>query len=91
MNSTTTKRFWDLFYALPPEVRRQARRAFKLFQQNPSHPGLQFKQVMKHRDGWSVRINDDYRAIGIRKGAAIEWAWIGDHTTYEQIIHGRRP
>ena len=45
MNSHTTRQFRELLVALPARVQEQARAAYALFQQNPSHPGLCFKQV----------------------------------------------
>jgi hypothetical protein len=41
MHSRTTRQFWRLFYALPPDVQRDAQRAYRCFQSNPAHPGLQ--------------------------------------------------
>jgi hypothetical protein len=38
MNSRTTRRFRELFAALPAKVQQQAREAYRLFQQNPAHP-----------------------------------------------------
>ena len=40
MNSRVTQRFRKLMAALPPEVRRQARAAYRQFMENPHHPGL---------------------------------------------------
>lgn len=45
MTSRATRRFWELYAALPPEVQQQAQKAHELFQENPSHPGLRFKRV----------------------------------------------
>lgn len=45
MNSRTTRRFRELLAALPTHVRQQARGAYQLFRQNPSHPRLHFKKV----------------------------------------------
>jgi hypothetical protein len=45
MNSRTTQRFRELFAALPAQVQRQAREAYKLFRQNVAYPGLHFKKV----------------------------------------------
>lgn len=45
MNSRTTRQFRELLAALPQHVRRQAQQAYRLFQQNPAHPGLRFEQV----------------------------------------------
>ena len=41
MNSHVTQGFRKLMAALPPEVRRQARAAYRQFMENPRHPGLQ--------------------------------------------------
>jgi hypothetical protein len=46
---------------------------------NPQHPGLQFKRVHPVKPIYSVRINNDYRALGVRKDNIIIWFWIGSH------------
>jgi hypothetical protein len=43
MNSHITRRFREMFAALPAHVQRQAREAYHLFRQNPFHPGLHFR------------------------------------------------
>ena len=86
MKSHTTKRFRKAYAQLPERVRRQAREAYKLFVQNPHHPGLRFKQVHRTRSIYSVRIAIDYRAIGVREGDQIVWFWTGTHAEYDQII-----
>ena len=40
IHSRTTRQFWHLFSALPVDVQRDAKRAYRLFQSNPAHPGL---------------------------------------------------
>ena len=46
MNSRTTRRFRELFAALPAHAQQQAREAYRLFRANRmAHPGLRFKQV----------------------------------------------
>jgi hypothetical protein len=45
MNSRTTKQFRALLSALPAHIRQQARQAYRLFRQDPTHPGLRFKKV----------------------------------------------
>ncbi len=90
MKSKGSRRFWRLFHALSADQRVEARHAFKAFQKNPSDPELHFKQVVPTKNYWSIRFGDAMRALGVRTGADIEWIWIGDHTEYEQIIHGTR-
>jgi len=40
MNSFTSRRFREMYEALPAEVQLRARRAYQLFRRNPAHPGL---------------------------------------------------
>jgi hypothetical protein len=68
MNSRTTERFRRAYAALPEQVRRQAREAYRLFEQNPYHPSLRFRQVHPTRPIYSARININYRVLGVRDG-----------------------
>ena len=88
MNSHITDRFRRAFKNLPIEVQDQARRAYTLFERDPYHPSLRFKQVHSTRPIYSVRINVDYRALGVREGDAILWFWIGSHAEYDHIVSG---
>lgn len=86
MNSRTTRRFRQLFAALPAHVQRQARDAYRLFRQNPSHPGLHFKQVHPDPPVYSARVGISYRALGVRDGDTIVWFRIGSHAEYDQLL-----
>lgn len=86
MKSHTTKRFRAAFEALPEHIQRQARGAYKLFKQDPHHPGLRFKQVHPTRPIYSARINAEYRALGVRDGDEIIWFWIGSHADYDHLV-----
>jgi hypothetical protein len=90
MKSVASEHFWRLFHALPADVRREARKAFKLFNRDANAAELHFKLVIKRQNVWSIRFGDQYRALGERQGDRIFWIWIGKHTEYEQIIHGTR-
>jgi hypothetical protein len=67
-------------------VQRQARAAHRLFSENPSHPSLRFKQVHSIEPIFSVRVNRNYRALGVRGDDQIVWFWIGSHTNYDKLI-----
>lgn len=56
---------------LCPQVRRQARESYGLFEQDPRHPSLQFKRVSQRSEVYSVRINRDYRALGVKDGDTV--------------------
>jgi hypothetical protein len=86
VTSRTTGRFWDAYAALPAEVRRHARAAYRLFSANPEHPSLRFKKVHPSRPIYSVRITRDHRAVGLRDGADMLWFWIGSHEEYERLL-----
>ena len=90
MNSRASERFWELFEDLPADVRTQAREAFKRFSHDPFHPGLQFKHVSPRQPLWSVRINRNYRALGIRDNDRITWIWLGTHAEYNHLLKQSR-
>lgn len=86
MKSVTTERFRKSLATLPGPIRQQAREAYRLFKQNPQHPSLRFKRVHETRPIFSVRINLDYRAVGVVTSDEIVWFWIGPHAQYEQLL-----
>ncbi len=71
---------------LPANVRRQARSAYRLFAENPNHPGLQFKKVHDTKPIYSVRISENYRAVGEFNGNDFFWFWIGPHREYDKLL-----
>jgi hypothetical protein len=86
VNSHVTQGFRKLMAALPPEVRRQARAAYRQFMENPRHPGLHFKQIHGSDRLVAVRISRDYRAVGVRTSPdEILRFWIGAHSEYERL------
>jgi len=72
--------------ALPYDIRQQAREAYRYFQADPHHPGLQFKKVHTVRPIYAARINLNYRAVGILEDDEITWFWIGPHDEYEKLL-----
>jgi hypothetical protein len=86
MNSRTTRRFREHFALLPTRIQRQARAAYRLFQNDPAHPGLRFKQVLTDPRIHSARVGLNYRALGVRRGDNITWFWIGPHAGYDELL-----
>jgi len=72
-------------------VQERARAAYRLFQQEPSHPSLRFKVVHSSRPIYSVRIGLGYRALGVRDGDEIVWFWIGSHADYDRLLRVLSP
>ena len=86
MNLRTTAEFREMFAALPVEVQRQARAAYRRFQQNPHHPGLRFRQVHTTEPIYSARVGLHYRAVGVLDRGEIVWFWIGSHAEYDALL-----
>ena len=77
--------FRAAFARLPQAVRHQARITYRLFQNNPNHPSLQFKSIAPRV--YSVRVGLHYRALGTRiSNNMIVWFWIGPHAEYDRLI-----
>ena len=81
-----TRRFWQRYHALPPEMQRLADAAYQLLKSDTRHPSLQVKTVGPY---WSVRVGLHYRALSIEEGADLVWFWIGHHSEYDRLISSR--
>ncbi|MEK6409167.1 MAG: hypothetical protein AABN34_19760 [Acidobacteriota bacterium] len=86
MNSATLPSFWTAYRSLDERVRQTARKAYRLWAENPFHPSLHFKCVNREESIWSVRITRGYRAVGILEGDTVTWFWIGGHDDYERFF-----
>ena len=86
IESRTTRQFWRLFAGLPGEVQHEAKRAYRLFQRNPAHPGLHFKKLEGEDNIYSARIGLTYRALAVMKANRVVWYWIGSHAEYDRLI-----
>jgi hypothetical protein len=78
--------FWRAYNQLTPPVRVRAKAAYQLFAKHPEHPSLRFKKLAAQDQLWSVRINEQYRAVGVRSGETIEWIWIGTHNEFDNLF-----
>ena len=86
MQSRTTRQFWRLYENLPSGAQQDAKRAYRLFQGNPAHPGLQFKKLEGEDNIYSVRIGLEYRALAVMRKDRIVWYWIGNHSEYDRLV-----
>lgn len=75
-----------MYRELPKYVQAAARRAYRLFQQNPSHPGLNFKKIDEQDSIYSARVGIHYRALGRSTGDDVIWFWIGPHSEYDKLV-----
>jgi mRNA-degrading endonuclease RelE of RelBE toxin-antitoxin system len=86
VKSRTRPSFWRAYESLDPRIREAARRAYRLFADKPDHPSLRFKKLGGYEDLWSVRISEQYRAVGERRGEAVTWLWIGTHNEFDSLF-----
>lgn len=86
MRSKTTVRFRKAFATLPKQVRKQARKSYRQFKQDPWHSNLRFKQINPSIPIYSVRIGRGYRAVGQKTENEVVWFWIGSHSDYDKLI-----
>jgi hypothetical protein len=83
MQSSTTPDFWRAYAELPLEVKRQARKAWRLWRANPRHSSLRFARRGSY---WSVRVSRGWRAVGRDHEGTLYWFWIGPHDEYEELL-----
>ena len=86
MKSSITGEFRNAFARLPKDIQRQARKAYQKFQDSPDYPGLHFKKIYARREIYSIRITQNYRALGILQDDEIVWFWIGSHAEYNNLL-----
>ena len=86
MTSQLSEDFLVCFRILPEEVRLTARTNYRLWKENPQHPGLSFKKVHAIEPLYSVRVGMGWRALGLLEADTITWFWIGSHADYDSLI-----
>jgi hypothetical protein len=86
VTSHINARFRRDFARLPERIKERARRAYRQFKVDPDHRSLGFKKMPPFEDVWSVRVTDDYRAVGRRDGDLIIWFFIGTHAKYDGLL-----
>jgi len=83
MKSSATSKFWRAYHSLPPEIRAESRKAYRLWAENPRHPSLRFERKGPY---WSVRIARGWRALVRMHEGTLYWFWVGPHDEYERVL-----
>ncbi|MCG8603517.1 hypothetical protein MJD09_00755 [bacterium] len=86
MKSRPTRAFRKGLQRLPQQAQKQAEKAYALWQSDPYHNSLDFKQVHPSRPIYSARVGMEYRAVGIRREDGMVWFWIGSHNAYDKLL-----
>jgi inorganic triphosphatase YgiF len=88
--SHTTAQFRKMFSELPAEVQSQARRAYRIFRQNPNQPSLRFKPVHPTRQFIQRESAQAIEQWESWKATKIVWYWIGSHADYDKLLSQSR-
>lgn len=86
MRSQVTEDFLSLFAKLPAEIQARARKNYRLWKQDPTHPSLHFKRVHSREPLYSIRVGRSWRALGLLEENTISWFWIGSHSDYDSFL-----
>jgi len=87
MKSELTNDFVQRFAQLPDRVKQTARKNYKLWKDNPTHPSLEFKKLNTQEPLYSIRVGIGWRAVGVLKTSdTIVWFWIGSHSEYDKLL-----
>ncbi len=86
MISHLSNDFLLCFSKLPKRIQDNARKNYKLWKANPSHPSLEFKRVGRKLNIYSIRIGMGWRALGIVEMDSMIWFWIGTHAEYDKML-----
>ena len=86
MKSEALPSFWEGYRKLDRNVRNRAKKAYRLWSEDPFYPSLRFKCINNAENIWSVRVTLGYRAIGILDEDTVTWFWIGSHDQYVRFF-----
>ena len=86
MISHITADFRKQYQRLPFHIQQQAQEAYRVWKIDPYHSSLFFKQVSQTYPLYSVRIGQNWRALALKDGDAMEWFWIGPHSYYDRLL-----
>lgn len=88
MLSKRTKTFKKLFDRLSDEVKENARKQYRLFCEDPSHPSLGLKPIGSTRNNkikaYEVTVGMGYRAAYFQDEDVYVWFWIGTHNSFDK-------
>lgn len=83
-----TRRFWESFYDLTSRQKDSARRAWKIFKENPFDPRLRPHKIHRlsacyGRTIYAVDVEADLRAVFYVEGDLVVTVDIGSHDIYK--------
>jgi hypothetical protein len=83
MKSLTSPDFWRTYASLSPNAQAAARKAYRLWKENPQHGSLRFQ---KRGRFWRACFGSGHRALAVAVPEGYLWFWIGTHDGYERLL-----
>jgi len=81
--------YWTHFDDLPGEIRELAEENYRLWKENPSHPGLRFKRIHETVPVFSFRVGMRHRTVGVEsEDGKVVWFWVGSFETFQALVGG---
>ena len=83
------ERFWTSFYRLSPGQKESARRAWKIFKEDPFEPRLRTHKILRlsanyGRTIYAIELEGDLRLLFYRDGETVVSLIIGTHDIYKR-------
>lgn len=80
--------YWTHFDELPEDIKKLAQSNYRLWKENPGHPGLRFKQIHATRPVFSFRVGMKNRTVGVEVAEGkIAWFWVGSFSNFKALIN----
>jgi hypothetical protein len=90
VKSQLTDDFRECYARLPDAVKELARKAYRQWVDNPSHPGLRFKKVHGQESVYAVRIGRGWRDLGLVRErhdyVVLDWISLRIRSTHQLNI-----
>jgi len=81
--------YWKHFDDLPDDIKKLAERNYRLWKENPTHPGLRFKKIHATLPIFSFRVGLRNRTVGVEvEDGKIAWFWVGSFEDFKAEISG---
>jgi len=78
--------FWEGYENLPARIQNKAIKTIRSWLEDPAQQGLRFKKVQNERNIYSLRINHNYRILGIFHNGTLTIFWVGTHDAYMRLM-----
>ena len=80
--------YWEHYDDLPSDIRKLAETNYRLWKENPGHPGLRFKKIHITLPVFSFRVGMRHRTVGVEiEDRKVAWFWVGSFENFKSTIN----